>query len=96
MQIILRNIMEDYVIVILDRIMDNLDCCKCEKCRLDIASYALNRLPNKYVATTQGELMTKLCEFDVGFETQVMAAITMAAGVIKKNPRHDVMEEEIK
>ena len=90
MQIILRNIMEDYVIVILDRILENLDCCKCEKCRLDIASYALNRLPSKYVATTQGELMTRLCEFDNQFETQVMASLTLAANVITRNPNHDI------
>lgn len=88
MQVILRNIMEDYVIVTLDHIMDSLDVCKCDKCRLDIASYALNRLPSKYVATTQGELMTKLCEFDNQFETQVMTAITAGAEVVKKNPRH--------
>ena len=92
MQVILRNIMEDYVIVTLDRMLENLDCCKCEYCRLDIASYALNRLPSKYVATTQGELMTKLCEFDNQFETQVMAAISLGANVIKKNPRHDIVE----
>jgi len=89
MQIILRNIMEDYVIVTLDHMLDNLDCCKCEKCRLDIASYALNRLPSKYVATTQGELMSRLCEFDTQFEAQVMATIVAAANKIAKNPRHD-------
>lgn len=89
MQIILRNIMEDYVIVTLDHMLDNLDCCKCEKCRLDIASYALNRLPSKYVATTQGELMSRLCEFDNQFEAQVMATIVAAANKISQNPRHD-------
>ena len=88
MQVILRNIMEDYVIVTLDHMLDSLDCCKCEKCRLDIASYALNRLPSKYVATTQGELMTRLCEFDNQFEAQVMAAITNASQVVANNPRH--------
>ena len=87
MQIILRNIMEDYVIVTLDHMLDNLDCCKCEKCRLDIASYALNRLPSKYVATTQGELMSRLCEFDNQFEAQVMATIVASANKIAKNPR---------
>ena len=92
MQVILKNITEEFVLGTLDRIMGNLDCCKCEKCRLDIASYALNRLPSKYVATTQGELMTKLCEFDNNFETQVMASLTLAANVIKKNPKHDVTE----
>lgn len=94
MQVILRNIMEDYVIVMLDQILENLDCCKCEKCRLDIASYALNRLPSKYVATTQGELMTKLCEFDNQFETRVMAEIIRASEKIKKNPRHDGKTEQ--
>ncbi|MBP3568859.1 MAG: late competence development ComFB family protein [Lachnospiraceae bacterium] len=89
MQIILRNIMEDYVIITLDHMLDSLDCCKCEKCRLDMASYALNRLPSKYVATTQGELMTKLCEFDNQFETRVMAELAAAAEVIKSKPRHD-------
>jgi len=92
MQIILRNLMEDYAMATLDRILDNLDCCKCEKCRLDIASYALNRLPSKYVATTQGELMTKLCEFDNNFEARVIAALTLAADKIKKNPNHTITE----
>ncbi len=92
MQIILRNIMEDYVIVTLDRMLEDLDCCKCEKCRLDIASYALNRLPSKYVATTQGVLMTKLCEFDNAFSPQVMTAIANAARVVKENPKHDNFE----
>ncbi len=88
MGIVLRNIMEEYVISTLDHIMKNLDCCKCEKCRLDIASYALNRLPSKYVVSNQGELMSKLCEFDHGFESQVIATLTLGADVIKKNPRH--------
>ena len=88
MQIILRNIMEDYVILTLDHMLEDLDCCKCEQCRLDIASYALNRLPSKYVATTQGELMTKLFSMDTQFEASVMAEITKAADVVNKKPRH--------
>lgn len=88
MQIILRNLMEDYVILTLDRVIDQMDCCKCPQCRLDIASYSLNRLPTKYVATTQGRLMAKLCEFDNQFEANVIAELTRAAAVVKANPRH--------
>ena len=29
MQIILRNVMEDYVILTLDRMLESMDCCKC-------------------------------------------------------------------
>ena len=87
--IVFKNLMEDYVLKTLDHMMKDLDCCKCEKCRLDIASYALNRLPSKYVATSQGEIMTKIFEFNSNqFETQVMAAITSAALVVKQHPRH--------
>lgn len=94
MQIILRNLMEDYVILVLDQLIDDLHCCSCQQCRLDIASYALNRLPSKYVATTQGELMSRLCEFDNQFEATVMATITKAAEVIGKNPRHETQKNE--
>lgn len=88
MQLILRNIMEEYVILILDEMLDSLEGCKCERCRLDIASYALNRVPPKYVATTQGELMSRLCEFDSQFKTSIMKEITQAHAIVSKHPRH--------
>ncbi|MCH5272837.1 MAG: late competence development ComFB family protein [Lachnospiraceae bacterium] len=88
MQLILRNIMEEYVILTLEEMLDYLDGCKCERCRLDIASYALNRIKPKYVATTQGELMARLCEFDSQFKTSVMAQIAQAHAVISKSPHH--------
>jgi len=93
MEHFLRNITEDIVISELDGMLGKLDCCKCDKCRLDIASYALNRLPSKYIATTQGELMAKLCEFDSQFEASVMSELTKAAAVIKKYPRHKLDED---
>ena len=93
--IVFKNLMEDYVMKTLDHMMEDLDCCKCEKCRLDIASYALNRLPSKYVATSQGEIMTKIFEFNNNqFETQVMAAITNGAVVVKQHPRHIENEKQ--
>ncbi len=88
MELILRNIMEEYVILTLDEMLVFLDGCKCERCRLDIASYTLNRVPPKYVATTQGELMSRLCEFDNQFKTSIMAEITQAHAVISKHPHH--------
>lgn len=88
MDIVLKNYTEEFVLLTLNSMMKNLDCCKCERCRLDIASYALNRLPAKYVVTEKGELMTKLCEFSNQFEAEVMAELTVAAELVKKNPKH--------
>lgn len=88
MDLMLRNLTEDMVIQKLDLMIDNLDCCKCDICRLDIASYALNRLPCKYVATTQGELLSKLAMIDYDFDTRIMTEISCAAEKVRNSPRH--------
>ena len=88
MELFLRNITEDIVISELDGMLNKLDCCKCDKCRLDIASYALHRLPAKYIATTQGELMSKISIIDNDFRMRVATEISKGAEVVKKNPRH--------
>lgn len=88
MNLILRNLTEDMVIHKLDQMIDQLDCCKCDNCRLDIASYALNRLPAKYVATTQGELLSKLSIIDYDFDIRITTEISCAAEKVKQHPRH--------
>ncbi len=88
MEIVLRNLTEDYVMLVYNQIADTLDCCKCDQCRLDILSYTLNRVKPRYVVSSEGALMTKLCEFDYQFETLVISELTKAAEVVKKNPRH--------
>lgn len=89
MKQILRNLTEDIVISKLDTMIERLDCCKCDLCRLDIASYTLNRLPSKYVATTQGELLSKIALIDNEFTIRVTTELTKAINVIKEHPRHD-------
>ena len=41
----LVNVMEESVLHKIDQIWKTTDYCKCDKCRLDIAAYALNRRP---------------------------------------------------
>jgi len=93
MKHILRNLTEDIVISKLDVLINRLDCCRCDLCRLDIASYALNRLPCKYVATTQGELLSKIALIDNEFTIRVTTEITKAINVIKEHPRHALNSE---
>ncbi len=94
MEIVLRNLTEDYVMLVYNEIAPTLDCCKCDQCRLDTISYALNRLKPRYVVSSEGELMTKLCEFDYQFETTVMSELTKAAKVVKENPRHKLNKDQ--
>lgn len=88
MEIVLKNYMETLVLEKLDDIIDELACCKCDKCRMDIASYALNRLPAKYVATYEGEVYSKLDTLSVQYEADLVNAIYQAAKVVTEHPLH--------
>lgn len=86
-----KNYMEDVVFHHLDDILKDADCCRCQRCRMDMAAYALNQLPSKYVVTRKGEVYSKLLELQQQFETDVIIALVKAIEVVKKNPRHDEM-----
>ena len=88
MAIVLKNYMETLVWEKLDEIIDKLNCCKCEKCRMDIASYALNRMPPKYVATYEGEVYSKLDTLSVQYEADLISAICQAAQIVTEHPMH--------
>lgn len=89
MEHVLHNVMEELVLHKLDDILKTVDCCKCDRCRLDIASYALNRLPPKYVITSQGELLSKLNFTDLQSDAQLTTAIIEGAMIVAKSPRHE-------
>lgn len=90
MDIIFKNVMEDAVLMKLDEIMTIQGICKCSQCRYDTASYALNQLPSKYVATTKGELYVKAYNIVRQHELDIVTAIGKACQVVKANPRHEV------
>jgi competence protein ComFB len=81
--------MEDIVFDILEKLLSEIkDTCKCEKCKLDIASLALNRLSPKYVVTQRGMVYTKLETLALQSKADVLRETTKAIEVVKKNPRH--------
>ncbi len=92
MEVVLKNYMETLVLEKLDEIINKLDCCKCMKCRMDIASYALNRLPPKYVATYAGEVYSKLDTLSVQYEADLVNALYQAAKIVTEHP-HDKISE---
>lgn len=88
MEVVLKNMMETLVLERLDEIIEDLNCCKCEKCRMDIASCALNRLPPKYVATYEGEVYSKLDTISVQYDADLLNALYQSAQIVSENPRH--------
>jgi len=88
----LKNYMEEVVDSKLDSILNSIEICKCDKCKLDVKAIALNNLPPRYVVTDKGILYSKLNEMEFQFEVNVETEIIKAAVIVGKNPRHQVGE----
>ena len=85
----LLNYTEILVFNTLNEMQDQIEeICKCPQCRLEIASYALNRLRPMYVTSRKGEIYSKLEEYEVQVKADIVANITKAIDKVKKNPRH--------
>jgi len=81
--------MEDVVFNVLEKFLSKAeDVCKCEKCKLDIAAIALNKLTPKYVVTSKGRVYTKIAELEVQAVADVTREITKAVEIVKKHPQH--------
>jgi len=88
----LKNYMEEVVDSKLDSILNSIEICKCDKCKLDVKAIALNNLPPRYVVTDKGILYSKLNEMEFQFEVNVETEIIKAAVIVGKNHRHQVGE----
>ena len=81
--------MEDCVINLMDRVLNNLGACKCDNCTHDILAIALNALPSKYVVTQKGEFYTKVSTLMHQFDVDIISALTKASVIVSRNPRHE-------
>ena len=66
----------------------NPQMCACDLCREDIMALALNQLPPHYVVSEEGAIFTSVSFEQIGGKAQVVAAITRAAALVAKKPRH--------
>lgn len=85
----IKNYMEEIVLSLIDEVLEDINVCKCDKCICDIAAIALNDLPARYIVSQKGELYSKIDSLKQQFEVDVISAITKAAVLVKRNPRHE-------
>src|SRR6056297_131291 len=87
----LHNHTEDLVVETLAKILEEKDfenVCTCQKCLLDMCTYALNRLPAKYVASYKGEVYTKVKDFEQQSRVDIMSEVIKAIEVVSENPHN--------
>ena len=51
-------------------------------------AYALNLLPQKYVVSDKGAVYSKITMVGAQHSSDIMAALTKGAEIVKKSPRH--------
>lgn len=82
----LINLMEETVLNKIDQLLPGTDYCKCDSCRMDIAAYALNRLPAQYVQSMKGKVLYRFAASQVQRDTEVTVAVSQAIEVVGKAP----------
>ncbi len=86
----LKNIMEDAVEYQLKKLLPTMpEVCSCENCRLDMMSYALNRLSPQYVRTDTGALFQKLSNYQPQAEIEILTTVMSAINKIGSHPQHE-------
>lgn len=85
----LVNVVEYAVWELMERMLaERDDVCKCDKCKQDIAAFALNQLKPRYVASKKGEAIARADSLDQKCFIQVMVALAKAIELVGSNPRH--------
>jgi competence protein ComFB len=86
----LTNIAEQLVWQEVDAVLEQkTDACKCNKCRADIAAYALNKVKPHYVVSRQGEVLARTQSLQNVHRVGLLVAITEAVEIVAANPRHE-------
>lgn len=84
---ILVNLMEELVLSRLDSTLMRFNCCKCNKCKKDIAALTLNKLEPRYVVMKRDDNQKKKYA-DEEYGSAVTGALVQAIMLVKKEPRH--------
>ena len=88
MELGMKNYMEDIVAEKVPTMLKELGVCDCQRCRLDVMAFVLNKIPPKYVVTLKGNIYAKLALLQSQFDVDLITHITRAAVMIQENPRH--------
>lgn len=84
-ELVLVNLMEQLVVERLDEVFSKFNCCRCDKCRRDVAALALNALTPHYVVAEPDQLSALLATCDT---REISAALVKAILQVKNHPQH--------
>lgn len=84
-ELVLVNLAEQLVADRLDAVFEKFNCCRCDKCRRDVAAMALNTVPPQYVVATPEEIPGMLASAET---KEIAGALVKAILYVKGHPKH--------
>lgn len=84
----LNNVTEEVVLKMISELLQRdefSDISKTEKDLLDMAAYALNRLPAKYVTSSKGKVFSMTEELEQQYSVDIISVVIQAIKVVSKN-----------
>jgi competence protein ComFB len=89
---VIRNLVEDHVQAAYDTLRPHFPAfCGCEVCREDVLTYALNRVPPRYVSGREGAVVTEVSlekeQSRAAIEVIVMEALRKISVAPRCRPR---------
>lgn len=82
---ILVNIVEYLVTEKLDSAFAKFNCCKCDKCKKDVAAIALNKLKPKYMVIQPDRISEVVAQQN---SAEVATALVQGILQVRSHPRH--------
>lgn len=82
----LINLMEETVSNKIDQLWPQTPYCKCERCRMDVAAYALNRLPAQYVQSQKGKILYSFASTQAQRDIDVTVVVNEGIEIVGRSP----------
>lgn len=85
----LKNLMEDNVERTINKLLPTMpNICSCNDCKLDMATYALNRLQPKYARSSRGSILHRFDTASPQVEAEILSVVISAMELIGGHPHH--------
>lgn len=88
-----KNILEELILLKLEKTMDHFGICTCEICKDDVMAFALNNLQPRYASSTGGDVMIRFGMNSEQGQAELLTAISKGIERVKNNPRHEPLSQ---
>ncbi|MEG0899617.1 MAG: late competence development ComFB family protein [Oscillospiraceae bacterium] len=88
-KLVVHNVMEDLVVNVINKNVQNFNCCMCEQCLNDMAALSLNLLPPKYIAATKDEIVKLTADYIKKSDIDISPTVIKSIIKVKSSPRHE-------